>query len=213
MRKIDMTGKRFGRLVVIEQSDYIEPGRPRWLCRCDCGNEVVVKGVSLRRGDTKSCGCITKERAIAMAKAHVTHGKTKTRLYRIWFGMKCRCHKKTAPDYPRYGGRGITVCDEWRNDFQVFYDWAMANGYQDNLTIDRIDSNGNYLPGNCRWVDSSAQNNNKRNNHYVTYNGETLTISEWSKRLGISKETLHSRLVKYGWSVERALTEKSGGEK
>ena len=161
----------------------------------------------MRNGDTKSCGCMKKERAIEMASKHITHGKTKTRLYRIWFNMKCRCYKKTAPDYPRYGGRGITVCTEWRNDFQDFYDWAMANGYNEELSIDRIDCNGNYCPENCRWADSKIQNNNTRRNHYITYNGETLTIAEWAKKCGIDRNTLHSRLTRYGWTVERALSE------
>lgn len=208
MTKVDMIGKRFGRLVVIEQTDYVQPGRPRWLCRCDCGNEVAVGGLQLRHGDTKSCGCAKKERALALANDHITHGQSKSRLYRIWFNMKCRCHKVSAPDFPRYGGRGINVCDEWRNGFQPFYEWAMANGYQDDRSIDRIDNNGNYCPENCRWVNTKCQNNNTRRNHYVTFNGETLTIGQWSERCGINKNTLHSRLTKYGWSIERALTER-----
>ena len=207
MLKIDMTNKRFGRLVVIEQSEYIKPGRPRWLCRCDCGNKAVYDGSILRSGDAVSCGCLKKELAKENAIAHITHGKTKTRLYRIWFNMKCRCYKKSAPDFSRYGGRGITVCEEWRKSFQSFYDWATSNGYQENLSIDRIDVNGNYCPENCRWADATTQHNNTRSNHYVTFNGETLTISQWAARYGINKNTLLSRLTRYGWSVERALTE------
>lgn len=203
--KIDLTGKRFGRLVVIEQDDFVKYDRPRWLCRCDCGNEIVVRGNSLRQGDTVSCGCVKKEHARALAEFHITHGRSKSRIYHIWFSMKSRCHKVKAPDYSRYGGRGIIVCDEWRNSFQAFYDWAIANGYQEDLSIDRINNNGNYCPENCRWVDSNVQNNNTNRNHYVTYNGETLTIAQWSKKCGISKNTLHSRLTRYGWSIERAL--------
>lgn len=144
------------------------------------------------------------------------HGKTKTRLYRIWFNMRCRCHKKDFVDYPRYGGRGIAVCDEWLNSFPPFYEWAMANGYREDLTLDRIDNDGNYEPSNCRWVDTKVQNNNTRRNHYITYNGETLTLAQWSERCGINKNTLQARICKYGWSVERALTEnpeKNGGRK
>ena len=207
MLKIDMTNKQFGRLLVIEQSDYVKHGRPRWLCRCDCGNEVVVDGTPLRRGDVVSCGCARKERAIAMAKGHITHGGSKTRLYRIWHRMKCRCYKINAPDYARYGGRGITVCDEWLKDFESFRSWALSNGYNENLTIDRINVNGNYCPSNCRWADAITQHNNTRSNHFLTFRGETLTISQWSARYGINKNTLWSRIGKYGWSVERALTE------
>lgn len=210
-KAVDKTGMRFGRLVVLGRSNAAYP--PVWRCRCDCGNEVMVIGNSLGVRGTKSCGCLKKDNARARAAEHITHGQTKTRLYRIWFNMKCRCHKETAPDFHRYGGRGITVCDEWRNGFQPFYDWAMANGYRDDLSIDRIDSNGNYCPENCRWEDSKTQNNNTRRNHYVTYNGETLTISQWAERCGISRNTLHSRITKYGWSVERALTEGTEAEK
>lgn len=206
MVKIDMIGKRFGRLTVVRRDEDIEPGRPCFLCRCDCGNERVVRGVLLRKGITRSCGCIKKERAKAMAEAHVTHGKTNTRLYRIWFSMKCRCHKPSAPDYDRYGGRGITVCEEWRNSFQAFYEWSMSNGYGDDLTIDRIDNEKGYSPTNCRWANKETQNNNTRRNFYITYDGETLTISQWAKKLGIKKNTLYSRLTKYGWSVKETFS-------
>lgn len=205
MVKIDMIGKRFGRLTVIEQSDDTEPGRPRYLCRCDCGNERVVRGISLRKGDTQSCGCIKKERAKALSESHIKHGKTKTRLYRIWFSMRRRCYKSTSPDYARYGGRGITVCDEWKDSFQAFYEWSVANGYLENLTIDRIDNEGDYSPQNCRWVNAEVQNNNTRRNYYITHDGETLTLAQWAKKCGINKNTLYSRLTKYGWSIERAL--------
>lgn len=207
MVKIEMVGRRFGRLTVMERADDLEPGRPRWLCRCDCGNEKVVRGISLRKGDTKSCGCLSRENALNKAAAHITHGQSKTRLYRIWFNMRKRCSNPSHPDYHRYGARGIQVCDEWNNSFEPFYEWSMANGYQDDLTIDRIDNNSNYSPDNCRWVNTEVQNNNTRRNHYVTFGGETLTIQQWSAKQGINKNTLHARLVKYGWSVERALTE------
>ena len=207
MRKIDMIGQRYGRLVVISQSESIKPGRLRWLCKCDCGNECVVKGISLRRGNTKSCGCLSSENAQQRAMEHITHGQSKTRLYRIWVNMRSRCNKPSHPDYPRYGARGIKVCEEWDNSFQPFYNWSMSNGYRENLSIDRIDNESNYSPDNCRWVDTNVQNNNTRRNHYITYNGETLTIGQWSKKQGINKHTLYARLATRGWSVERALTE------
>ena len=211
--KVDLTGQRFGRLVVLMQSFDKPNERPRWLCQCDCGNQKIVAGSSLRGGLTTSCGCKRVERAKALAKAHITHGQTKTRMYTIWFDMKCRCHKESAPDFSRYGGRGIKVCEEWLNDFQVFYDWAMANGYRDDLTLDRIDNNKGYSPDNCRWADAETQNNNTRRNFYITYNGETLSLAQCARKYGIKQNTLHSRLTKYGWSVERALNEKVGDTK
>jgi hypothetical protein len=207
MEKIDMIGKRFGRLTVIEEIDDSKTKRPRWLCRCECGNKRIVRGISLRKGDTKSCGCLKKELAKKLSEAKVTHGSSKTRLYRVWYEMRCRCYKKSSPDYPRYGGRGINVCYKWRKSFIPFREWAIANGYNENLTLDRINNESDYSPDNCRWVTRETQNNNTRRNYYITYNGETLTLSQWSKKCGINKNTLHSRLTKYGWSAERALTE------
>ena len=207
MVKIDMIGKRFGNLTVISQAESIESCRPRWLCHCDCGNNRIVRGVSLRRGDTKSCGCLKIEHAKTLSNDNITHGESKTRLYRIWFNIRSRCNKSSHIDYPKYGARGIRVCDEWDGNFVAFRDWAMSNGYAETLSIDRIDNNGNYSPINCRWVNSEVQNNNKRSNHYLTYNGETLTLAQWAKKFGINKNTLYSRIVKYGWNVERSLTE------
>ena len=134
-----------------------------------------------------------------------THGLSKTRIYRIWKQMRHRCYKTYDSGYAKYGSRGITVCDEWKNDFLAFYEWAMANGYSENLSIDRIDNNGNYCSENCRWVDLDIQANNKRNNHFLTYKGKTQTIAEWSREIGLDYGTLWKR-VKDGWSAERALT-------
>lgn len=134
-----------------------------------------------------------------------THGLTNTRLYRIWCNMKTRCYCKTDFHYPRYGARGIVVCTEWKNDFQAFYDWSMSNGYSDDLTIDRIDVNGNYEPQNCRWADNFTQANNTRRNRYYTYNNETHTLTEWSRIVGIKREILKDRIFKLGWSFEDAI--------
>lgn len=132
------------------------------------------------------------------------HGKRNTRLFSIWINMLTRCSNKNTKAYNYYGGRGITVCDEWKNSFNSFYDWSMNNGYESNLTIDRIDVNGNYSPDNCRWTTIKTQANNRRNNHYVNINGVVRTLTEWCELYGINYRTVQDRL-KRGWSVEKAL--------
>lgn len=140
---------------------------------------------------------------------HLTHGKRHTRLYRIWANIKTRCFNTNDLHYKRWGALGITMCDEWENNFQAFYDWAMSNGYADDLTIDRIDNYGNYEPSNCRWVTVKEQNQNKKNVVLLTYNGLTLSCREWAKKLGIGKNTVRERYNK-GWTVEECLYGKKG---
>lgn len=200
-RKIDLTGQRFERLVVIKEAGNTADGRIQWYCRCDCGKTTTSTTTNLRRKHTKSCGCLNTENRIR-------HGKrTRTwshRLYGIWDNMKSRCGNPNTKYYDRYGGRGITVCGEWVNSFQTFYDWAMVNGYQEGLQIDRIDNDGNYEPGNCRWVTKKTNLNNTRQNIYIELNGERHTVAEWSRITGISRKALDYR-IKAGKSPEEIL--------
>ena len=155
----NLIGQRFGMLVVTALSHRENHGIYKWHCKCDCGNESIASTSNLRNGNTTSCGCFGKEQRV---KSVTKHGKCQTRVYRIWKAMHTRCYNEGFFAYKYYGGRGITICDEWKDNFQAFYDWAMANGYAENLTIDRIDSNGNYEPSNCQWATMEAQNKNKR---------------------------------------------------
>jgi hypothetical protein len=149
---LNITGKRFFRLVVIKQERSSKAGKTMWLCQCDCVKNVIVSGYNLKSGHTKSCGCFKSE-----TKANLKHGQCYTRLYHIWCSMKRRCYAKEHKEYSNYSGRGIKICDEWINDFDMFSKWAFVNGYADNLTIDRINNDGNYEPNNCQWI--SLQDN------------------------------------------------------
>ncbi len=156
---IDLTGQRFGRLTVVERHGKGTDGHALWLCVCECGETTIAASNDLTLGKKKSCGCLRKQ---INSTIHKTHGKKNTKLYYVWQRMKQRCHYPKSKDFSFYGGRGITVCEEWKNNFQAFYDWAMSNGYFDGLTLDRIDVNGNYEPSNCRWVTMKVQCNNRR---------------------------------------------------
>lgn len=183
----DLTGQRFGYLTVLSYDHTDQHRTTQWRCLCDCGNEVVVSGSNLRKGSTKSCGCLRRENT-------TTHGMSNGLLYNVWRDMKNRCNNPNLPEYDRYGGRGIFVCDEWAHDFKSFYDWSLNNGYDEGLSIDRIDNDDGYYPENCRWVDRIAQGNNKRNNRNVTYANTTHTIAEWTRILNVDYDALRYRV-------------------
>lgn len=204
---IDLTGKVFNRLTVVKRVENNKQGRAMWLCRCECGKTSVVTTSSLLNGKTKSCGCYCKEMTKIKNKEMFTkHGMSFTHIYKAWRSMLDRCYLKKAFNYPNYGGRGITVCKIWKEDFTEFKNWAFSNGYQEGLTLDRIDVNGNYEPSNCRWVTQKEQARNRRNNKYITCNEETHCLSEWAELLGIKYPTLTTRFKKHGIkSIEKAI--------
>lgn len=207
---IDLTGKKFGKLTVVRRVENNKHGNSMWECVCECGEKRVVQGCGLTNGHSSSCGCTRKEKLIQRNiefDGNTTHGMCKTRIYRIWQGIKRRCcNSNDYSHYKEYGGRGITVCEEWQR-FESFYEWAMQNGYADDLTIDRIDVNGNYEPSNCRWTTPKEQANNTRTNRVFTYNGKTQTLTMWAEEYGINRATLYDRLIrKHQWDMEKALT-------
>jgi hypothetical protein len=205
MKKVDMTaGARFGRLVIIKEVERIilKPRAyvRRFLCRCDCGEEKVVSGYKLRNGSTRSCGCLKHNRGDG-----VTNKSPQERLYIIWNCMKQRCRPNSKKYRKNYFDRGIAVCPEWLNNFNAFYEWAVSNGYSPTLSIDRINNNKGYSPDNCRWATSKQQMNNVRYNVFLTAQGETHTLAEWSDILCVPYGTLYTR-KRNGWNDEKIIT-------
>ena len=208
----DLTGRQFERLTVIRRAPS-KGGLTRWTCQCSCekGTIIDVIAADLKRGHTKSCGCLKREQNKETMEqrhrdmGHEIHGMSRTKLYYIWINMKAVCESVYNNEYVLYGARGIRVCNSWSNSFIEFYNWAINNGYREGLTLDRINNNGHFEPKNCRWATMEVQNNNKRNNRVLTFNGMTKTASQWAKYLGISRDTLIWRLNN-GWSVQQALT-------
>lgn len=208
MRFKDLTGKKFNRLTVIKRAKSTKRAngktRTNWLCLCDCGNYVIVESSNLISGNSCSCGCFKLEKTKKTGKKNKTHGMTNTRIYRIWGNIKDRCLNKKCRDYNYYGGRGILICKDWIK-FESFYNWSIKNGYKDNLTIDRIDVNGNYEPSNCRWATWTQQENNKRNTFFVEYNGKTQSISDWCRELNLNYNTIKSRLQFRKWTTKKSF--------
>lgn len=201
-------GDVFGQLTVTEELGKIKPNVSNHLyykCRCSCGNETITRGTMLKNGKSRKCKkCSSRENL--GSDLEYKHGMTNTRMFHIWQGIIARCNNTNHKYYKDYGGRGIRVCDEWEDGFIAFYNWSMANGYTEELTIDRINNDGNYTPDNCRWTDKVTQANNTRGNRQIEYKGETHTIAEWGRITGIKAYNIDNRLNKYGWSVEQALS-------
>lgn len=206
MRETNISGQRFGRLVAIKRDterDCTLHKTNYWLCQCDCGNVVSIRKYDLQH-HTRSCGC---EKGKLIRETKEKHGWSRKPLYYVWKSMKARCSNKNLPSYKNYGGRGITVCEEWADDFELFKEWAFSSGYKEGLSIDRIDNNGNYEPKNCKWSDAVEQQNNRRSVVNVTYNGVTQSIAKWAREIGVSEATIRNRL-KRGLSIEVAMSSK-----
>lgn len=197
---INLTGIRFGYLIV-EKFVERKNGNTWWKCKCDCGKQTITTTCRLRNGETKSCGCYGRS-----GLARIKYSEDEIRLHRIYRRMINRCYNKKSTSYLNYGKRGIVVCNDWLKNRNNFVKWALENGYDNSLSIDRIDNNGNYEPKNCRWATRKEQNNNTRKNVFLNFNGQTKTIAQWAEILNITPEALRSRLKKM--SVENALTTK-----
>lgn len=191
--RIDLTGKRFGRLTVIEYA-----GKSKWLCKCDCGTVKAMSGEGLRKKGVQSCGCLCKERH------PVKHGDSYTRLYKRYKGMLSRCNNPNNVGWKNYGGRGIYVCEEWANDYETFKSWALTNGYSPELTIDRIDNDGPYSPDNCRFVTKKEQACNRRDSRPISIGGVEKVAKDWVAESTVSYDGILSRLER-GWSPEEAV--------
>ncbi|MBP5460721.1 MAG: hypothetical protein J6Y20_01155 [Lachnospiraceae bacterium] len=196
--KNDLTGRRFGRLSVIGVDDRGTRKTYFW-CECDCGTVKSIRGDGLLSGRIVSCGCKKREQDRINLEANHKHKMSHTRPYEIWQGIKGRCYNKNDARYSRYGGRGITVCEEWRKDFSAFYEWALANGYRDDLTIDRIDNNKGYSPDNCRWADQETQSRNRASNVKIRIGNATRTLVEWCEIFDLNYKTVYARYRRNGF--------------
>lgn len=200
-------GQRFGRWVTTKFSHYSiikttgAKGASYFHCRCDCGNEKIVCIIALIANQSKSCGCLLREQNIARTK----HGLYQHKLMKVWGSIKQRCNNSKNKAYENYGGRGIKMCKQWENSFICFYNWSIKNGWNENLSIDRIKVNKGYYPSNCRYITMNEQKHNTRRNVFLTMNGERLTISQWSDKTNINVHTIFGR-IKRGWDTKKVLT-------
>lgn len=191
--RLELSGVQVGFLTVLQMdSSKTTSGDNKWICICECGNKISISASRLNKGRINSCGCHKGDN-------FRKHNQKHSRLYNIWCNMKQRCNKNIG------AYKNVSYCQEWE-EFIPFYEWSISNGYAENLTLDRINTLGNYEPSNCRWVSQKVQQNNRTNNTLYTLGNETHTLSEWSDITGISRSTLSARILKLGWSVEKALT-------
>ena len=197
MKQKDITGLKFNSLTALEFC-YSKNEINYWKFRCDCGKEKIINKYHVMNGKIKSSGCLCYKERI---------GNEHKKLYRIWMGMKMRCYNENRSSYSSYGGRGIFMCDSWRNDFKNFYKWSIENGYKDGLSIDRIDNEKEYCPDNCRWANSYEQANNKRNTIFIEYNGVRKSLSNWCDELGLNIHTIRNRFY-HGFPTEKLFSKK-----
>lgn len=198
-KKLNLIGQKFGRLTVISKVKNLKnKSRVKWLCSCSCGETPTIAACELRNGDTKSCGCLKKE------KLYI-HGASGTPEHQTWLSMRGRCTDHTFKNYPHYGGRGIKVCERWLNSFPSFLE-DIGLRPSKNHSLNRVDNNGNYEPGNCQWATNTEQQRNKNNNHLITINGKTKCLTEWCKEYGLRPGTARARIRDYGWPEVKAIT-------
>ena len=193
-------GQVFNMLTVLKEVERNKKQR-QFLCKCECGHIGNHRLISLTKGEAKSCGCLRRK---TFLERNTSHGKSRTKLNSVWQAMKQRCENHNNINFKYYGGKGVKVCLEWSQSLKVFYDWAINNGYSENMTIDRIDVNGNYEPSNCRWVSMKIQSRNKTDNRFIEFKGEKLCLQDWATKIGIHISALDKRIKK--WTLEKALT-------
>jgi hypothetical protein len=200
---IDISGQRFGRLTVLRRAPGLPRWKGKWLCRCDCGTEKLVWAPHMKAGATASCGCLHREQVARLSAAKVTHGMTQSTEYGIWGGMLDRCANPRSGGYARYGGRGIVVCERWHSFENFFAD--MGERPSKRHSLDRIDNEGNYEPGNCRWTTSAVQSRNRRDNALYSYGGRTMALCDWADESGLNRQTVYWRFRK-GWRGHRLFS-------
>ena len=216
MKIFNLVGQQFGLLTVSTRAHNTKSMEKLWLCECGCGGNIVTTTFKLNSGRVRSCGCLHKKNLFKPSVQHkkYTHGESATKLFRVWQSMKDRCHNPNCHHYAEYGQRGIQVCGEWLDSFENFKAWALASGYHENINhrgrnlceIDRINNNGNYEPGNCRFVDRKENIYNRRTSLKIEYMGESRSLKEWAQVLGIRYNTLHNRLRNQKLPAERAFS-------
>ena len=196
----DLSGKKFGYLTIAERVQNAKNGKARWKCICDCGNETIVTSTDIMTGHTSSCGCKRYE------SHNRVHGMNKTDIHTKWVQMRQRCYNKNDASYIHYGAKGVSVCDEWRNNFIAFMNWSYSNGYKEGLSLDRIDNLKGYYPDNCRWVKWEDQSGNRMNNIKITFNGKTQNLKKWCDELGKDYLFIRQRIIRDGMTFDEAIS-------